>query len=198
MDDKTLALYAPGNAKNLTAEQLTAMQGFDLEDLKALASANPNKAQSSAYLILYDKTKKPKEQLYSLSTWKNLYELNKMGNKNFYAISFRSIFNRKDAAKLVVAPVQDLTKEEALKAPGLKGGKSLKAVKATSETTTATTPALPKADEQVVEPKVLSLEKMNKEELAAEFEKATGKAPGSRASKKEMIDAINKANKGKK
>jgi hypothetical protein len=196
MDDKTLALYAPGNAKNLTAENLTAMQGFDLEDLKALAMAHPNKAQSSAYLILYDKTKKPKEQLYSLSTWKNLYELNKMGNKNFYAVSFRSIFNRKDAAKLVVAPMQDLTKEEALKAPGLK--KAGKAVKATSETKTASTPALPKAEEQVVESKVLSLEKMNKEELATEFEKTTGKAPGSRASKKEMIDAINKANKGKK
>jgi hypothetical protein len=195
MEKEQLGRYSPANAKNLTAEEITAMQSFTKDDLKELAAAYPNNAHGTAYLILYDKSKKPKEQLFSLSTWKNLFELVKMGNTNYYAVSFKQIFNKKEQHALTTAPVQDLTKEEALNAPGLKSGKAAAAKTPAKQST------LPKAEMQNLDEenkggaKIVALDKMDKQELAAKYKEVSGKDPGSRMGKKEMIAAIEKASK---
>lgn len=110
--------FNPARAKELTVEDLAAMQGLTVEDLKELAKAYPNSPSQAAYLILLDTKKKPKEQLYSLSTWANLYNLHKLGQTHFAALSFKSVFNKSEQ-NLKVAPVQDLTTEEKTNAPGL-------------------------------------------------------------------------------
>lgn len=138
MEKKVVDLYSPFNAKNLTQEQLAAMAEFSKEDLKAL-SENHNNGSGTAYLVLKDKTKPDNKQTFPLSTWRNLYELHKLGQTNMIAFSYRSIF--KDRQKsLKAVPVQDLTKEQAKSELATAGTQKAKADKA---------PAMSKTAEQV-------------------------------------------------
>lgn len=106
------SIYAPQNSKQLSEEQIAAMQVLTLEELKELAAAYPNQATQIPYLVMKDTNKKDKDQTNPLATWQNLYEIRKMGLKNFVAISFKNIFH-KEANVVKTAPVQDLTNQEA-------------------------------------------------------------------------------------
>lgn len=115
-------LFDPANALSLTEADLDKMASLTDEEIKLLAAAFPNKGSQQAYLILKDTRLPAAKQLFPLSTWQNLWNLRKIGLKHFVAISFKPIFN-KIATKIKIAAVQDLTKKELTKAPGLKNQK---------------------------------------------------------------------------
>jgi len=182
MTQEKIEMYAPKNAANLTQEQTIAMQSFGIEELAALAKAHPNTGTRGAYLVLYDKSKDRKKQLFSLSTWKNLHDLHRMGQTQYVAYSFRTIFNRKNENSLPTAPVQDLTKEQAR-------NELKKGTKANVKTAAA----------QVAEEEGAgitggkSLEDMDRKELMKEYESVVGKAPARNLSTKQLIEKIQAA-----
>lgn len=116
-------LYNPRNAAELTQEELDAMKGFTKEQLQELARKYPNTGTGKPYLLLYN-TKLPVEkQTYAPSTYQNLLGLWKQGLKNFVIFTFASRRQKGQFAKATVAPVQDLTNDEAraeLKSAGVK------------------------------------------------------------------------------
>jgi hypothetical protein len=119
MEQETINLYNPANAKNLTAEQLAAMSNFSDEDIKQLATAYPNKATGNAYLVIGNT--KLKQQIGARSTFANLYNLRVANQqKNFYPLSYTAIWKR-PATKQTVASMADLTKQEIEALPGIKG-----------------------------------------------------------------------------
>lgn len=193
MEKEFIDKYSPFNAKNLSKEDLDAMAGFSKEQIKALADAYPNKASQVAYLVLKDKSKPDKGQVFPLNTWKGLSALHRLGNTNFIAISFKSIFNRKES-NLKVAPVQDLTNKQAKE--------ELKS--ATTQTATADngTPggSIGKSAEQVakeegdgLDKKVTldkPLEKMNKAELTAKYYEIFGEDPEEGSTNAQLKAAI--------
>lgn len=157
--------YAPQNSKELTPEQLAAMEFFTLDQLNQLAKAYPNSSNQRPYLVLKDKSKK--DQIWSLVTWANLRDLYVMGLKHFVAISFKDIFFKTRGGQTVkTAPLQDLSRDEVLE------GLRVKEVKVdTTEEVVETAP------EQNIEEKVVTTDEENEfdelnEEAAA---KASGK-----------------------
>lgn len=133
-----IKIYNPDAAKQLAKADVAAMMELTTDQIKELAKAYPNKPTGNAYLILYDKQKKEKDQLYSLSTWGNLANLHKMGKTNFAAFTFRSLFNQAAAVQKVAA-VQDLTPDQVKAAiGGVKKGvdQNLKEDKAAKTTAT--------------------------------------------------------------
>lgn len=170
MAPEEIKLYAPANAKNLTQEELARMETFTKADLKELAEAYPN--VSNAYLIMRDKTKADNKQTFPLSTWKNMFELYKIGQTQFVAHSFRNIFV-KQKASLKTAPVQDITKDQALKAI-----KTAPVQSVTSKENGGT-----KAEEK-------PLKKMNIPELQEKFLAVVGTAPEEGMTKANMIKGI--------
>lgn len=161
-----IADFNPANAKSLSKEQLAAMQTFSMEELKALAEAYPNKPTQPAYLILKDsKVKENTKQIYNRSTWQNLYALWKVGQKNYVAFSFISVFVTPTAAQAPVK-VQDLKADDVNKAPGIKQTLS---------------PDKPK-----------DLNKMKKEELHAEYKRVFEVDADKALNKADLIAAIQK------
>lgn len=112
-------LFDPANALSLTEADLEKMASLTDDEIKTLATAFPNKSNQQAYLILKDTKLPASKQLFPLSTWPNLWNLRKIGMKNFVATSFKQIFN-KAVTKMKIAAVQDLTVNDVKKAPGLK------------------------------------------------------------------------------
>jgi hypothetical protein len=106
-------LYNPRNAAELTEEELEAMKTFTREQVEELARKYPNTGTGRPYLLLYDTRKDPAKQIYPRSTWTNLLGLWRMGQKTFIPWTFASRFKKGVNVKSNVAPVQDLTKEEA-------------------------------------------------------------------------------------
>jgi len=83
--------YSPENAKLLSVEDLLAMQNFTDVQLKELAETNPNKQY--AYLVLHDSM--AKTQIFSFSTWANLYNLRvKNKQRRYSALTFRELFRK--------------------------------------------------------------------------------------------------------
>lgn len=152
--------YSPDNFRELSEADIAAMSALTFEQIGSLAKAYPNKANQRAYLILKDTKKKEKDQLYPQSTWQNLYNLLKLGQKSFIAISFKETFSKKQQA-LKVAPVQDLTGKEVKEA--------MKAMKSTPVSS-----AQPQKAKQVDE---------DFEELVVPEEKAPVKKPRKSAKK---------------
>lgn len=192
-----IELYAPHNAKNLTQEQLGAMAGFTKEQIALLAQAYPN--NQSAYLILKDKNKENKKQVYPLSTWKNLLALWKVGQTQFVAISFRNIFNRASQG-LKTAPVQDLTKDQV---------KNELKVASSQNAASATSSATPQGDQQIAKEEgngneelfanlviigeggvEKPIDKWNKKELTAEYVRLYGQEPEEGTVNKVLVNAI--------
>lgn len=192
MEQAIIDIYAPHNAKNLTQEQLQKMELFSREDLQQLAKAYPNKSTEKAYLVLRDKNRPDNKQTFPLSTWKNYFELIKVGQTQFVPVSFKAIFKPK-ADNLKTAPAQDLTKEQAQKE--LKQA-TAQAVKKSS------LPSLPTSVEQIaqqegeeIEKKEKPLDKMNKSELLEKYEEVLGEVPEDNMIKAELIGAIEKEQK---
>lgn len=222
MNQETIKKYSPYNAKELTREELAAMESFTKDDIKQLAEAYPNNS-GTAYLVLKDKSKPEKNQLFPLSTWKNLYELHKLNQTQFVAHSFRSIFRPK-AATVKTAPIQDLTKDAAqneLKAAASQTGipeKKPEGLKPVPEQQTAKEEKEPEktlSAAQIAEQEgkeILTLEeeseatgssenpgdekkplhKMNLKELQQEFEAVTGNVPQPEMTKAMLVAEINK------
>jgi hypothetical protein len=117
-----LDLYAPSNVRSLSKDQVAAMKDFTKEQIYALAKAYPNTgAAGMAYLILGNRKLSPEKQLFPRSTWQNLANLIRQGESDFYPYSFKAIFQGRPKP-LPVAKAQDLTKEQAKSAEGLKKG----------------------------------------------------------------------------
>lgn len=143
MSDKksVVEIYNPANAASLTPEEVAAMQLLTKEEIALLAKEYPNKPSGGTYLVLFDTKKKMTDQLFSRSTWQNLNNLNKQGVTNFKALSFSSIFSKgKSAVKQKIAPVQDLTKDQAnneLKAAATTGTEGNENINANANTANA-------------------------------------------------------------
>lgn len=121
-------LYNPKNAKSLTQEQIDAMMDLSDEQIKTLAEAYPNSYMSGTYLILYDKNlSSKKNQMGSLGTWQNLYNLRSKGMmKNYLPWTFRELWRGGNTNKIVRQPSsipmtspQDITNAEIAKAAGI-------------------------------------------------------------------------------
>ncbi len=116
-------LYNPNNAKNLTDEQILAMQHLTEEQLKELAEAYG--ALKPGYLVLLDKSLPLTKQAYGLSSWKNLYLLiSKNKVKKYVAFNFKvNQFKQQAGAiaggKVPVAATQDLTAKEVASSAGI-------------------------------------------------------------------------------
>lgn len=123
--------YAPENSRELSEEELLAMQSFGKEEIKQLATLFPNKPTQAPYLVIKDKNKVKSN--YPTVTWHVLYELYKMGQTWWVPISFKNIFYKGGEAKLKVAPVQDLTKEEVIAGVNSPAMKSVKTTPLTSK-----------------------------------------------------------------
>jgi hypothetical protein len=116
-----LEVYNPQNAKSLTEDQVSAMQNLTADEIHALAKKYPNPAIQKTYLILKDKNKTGKTQLYPRSTWPNLSSLIRIGQVQFIPLTFAALFNNSMRdVKLPVGPAQDLTLHDLNTAPGLK------------------------------------------------------------------------------
>lgn len=111
--------YNPKTAASLKKSDLDAMQNLTSEDISQLAKTYPNTASQNAYLVLKDKTKEDKDQIFPLSTWQNLHDLHKIGQTNFVAVGFKDAFDR-PTDTVPTAPPQDLTGEDLTKAEGTK------------------------------------------------------------------------------
>lgn len=187
MQTDQIKMYAPHGAKSLTKEQLAAMADFTKEDLRDLAAAYPNSPNLNAYLVLKDTSKPDNKQVYPLSTWKNLYELHKMGNNKFIALSFKSIFTRKPAGKLNVAPLQDLTKEQVKSELGDNKEKTAKQLAEEESFNFDEKPAGPLEFDK-------PLSRMNKQELTGIYITLFGEEPKASLKNAELVKAINKKN----
>lgn len=124
MNTKT---YNPQTSASLKKADLDAMRNLTSEEISELAKAYPNKASQNAYLVLADKTKEDKDQIYPLSTWQNLHDLHKIGQTNFVAAGFKDAFER-PVGDVPTAPAQDLTGEDLTKAEGTKTAAAQKVV----------------------------------------------------------------------
>lgn len=177
-----LEIYNPANAKQLTAEQIAAMQNLTPEEIKELAKLFPNTASGKAFLVLKDKRKKDKDQLYPRSTWQNLANLYKQGAKHFVPVTFVELFSRKKA-EMKTAPVQDLTKKEVKEGLKIAASQTAKEVvdenKVVDETKIPDPPPAPK-----------NFDKMNKEELQAEFRAKFESEPDPKLTNKELREQL--------
>lgn len=123
MEKEFLDLYDPKNAPNLTPTQVAAMETFTKAQLKALADKYKNDPLVKPYLILKDTRKKDNQQIGQPATWPSLFALHEIGQTNFVAMSFKSIYDPK-VKNLKQAKPQDLTASQAQKE--LKGGNEAK------------------------------------------------------------------------
>lgn len=91
-NDELVKKFNPANAGTLSQEDLEIFRGLSNDELKVLAQAYPNSPSRKPYLILYDNNVKPEKQLFSLSTYQNLYNVRKFSNlNNFVPYDFRSV-----------------------------------------------------------------------------------------------------------
>jgi len=183
MEQETLELYAPHNAKNLTQAEVAMMKDFTREDLKALAGAYPNSPTGGPYLILYDGSKPLNKQVFALSTWNNLYNLHKAGQKHFHAHSFKSLFSPKQKA-LKTAPVQDISKAQAKKALSTAAPQEVTAKQPAAKETAK------KAAAKETEAVEVNLEKMSKADLVAHYKTTFKEDADSKWTKAELIELI--------
>ena len=116
-----VAKYNPANT-NLTEDEIKAMQDLTPEQVKQLAEAYPNQPRGNAYLVYYDKSRSAKEQLYSLGTWANLHNLQKIGYNHIVAAGFKSKNFHPPTVNVAEKNQRtvDLSAEEAKKAEGIK------------------------------------------------------------------------------
>lgn len=99
-----IAKYNPANARNLSKEDLAAMRNLTTEELKHLAEAYPNGPRHKAYLVLYDNNLEENKQIFTLSTWQNLYNVRKFSNlKNLVPHTFRELFNKPQVSRPTVS-----------------------------------------------------------------------------------------------
>lgn len=117
-----IKLYNPANAAALTSEQIEGLRKLTSEQIKELAKAYPN--GTSNYLLIIDGTSKNKNQLPTLSTFQNLWNLReKNGLRNFVAYGFRGSYKAKPVlmnGKPKKSEVLDLSDTELMTLPGFK------------------------------------------------------------------------------
>ncbi len=218
MEPHIVALYNPANAKNLSESEIEAMKNFTREDITTLAQAYPNTATGGTYLVLYDKTKKDREQLYPKSTWKNLLELLKVGQIQFIPWTFASLFSKKRPG-LKVADTQDLSNQEAkeevkaagnlTKAPDQnlseskdsgstanQGEAAAQDLKETTETGKEAEGGTEKGSEEnggseEGKPVVYNEKDFNKAQLQAAYKEKFTEDPDNTWTKKELVDLLN-------
>lgn len=122
-----LELFNPANAANLTTEDFQAMNELTPDEIAQLAAAYPNQRGQRNYLVLGDRSLPPNKQLNSTSSWENLNSLLKVGQKQHFALSFVSRFDRtKTQTTIPRAKTQDLSEDELQKEIG-KGKSKAKA-----------------------------------------------------------------------
>lgn len=81
-NDELITKFNPANAGTLSEEDLTNFRALTTEQIGVLAKAYPNSPSRRPYLVLFDHNVKPDKQLYSLSTYQNLYNVRKFSNLN--------------------------------------------------------------------------------------------------------------------
>lgn len=206
MTQETIQKYSPHNAKNLTQDDLAAMEHFSKDDLKALAEAYPHSPTTTPYLILKDKAAGTRKQIGQPATWKTLYELVKIGQTQFYASTYKSLY-KPGAPQLKSAPVQDLTNADAKKE--LKEAATKVVPIATATTAKETPPVKEKSAEQIAKEesegidgagddgsketppvKEKALDKMNLVELQEKYATVIGEPAEAGSTKKQLIAAI--------
>lgn len=211
MTQEQLKKYSPYNAKNLTQDDLAEMEHFTKDDLKALAQEYPNTATTSPYLILKDKTKKDRQQIGQPATWKSLYELVKIGQTQFFAVTFKSLY-KPGTTPLKSAPVQDLTNADAKKE--LKDATSKVVPMANTQKAVETKVETEKSAEQIAREEGAGLNdgsdsedekgddekkddkpekplnKMNLVDLQAKYETVLGEKPEAGSTKAQLVAAI--------
>lgn len=110
--------FDPKQLDQLSDEEIGQLRDLSDAEIKELAEKFPNGPSNNNYLILED-TRKNVKQLYPASSWKNLNDLrNRLGQKHWVVKSIKSKFVATKAAP--VAKVQDLSKEQAGSAEGVK------------------------------------------------------------------------------
>lgn len=107
---KHVSTYNPATFGSLSDEDKAAMQNLTAAEIADLAKAYPNTANGKTYIVLKDKNKKDSEQLFAPSTWHNLAELHRLGQKQWVAYGPAKGF-KPTAVK--TGPIQDLTNQEA-------------------------------------------------------------------------------------
>jgi hypothetical protein len=120
-------IYNPANAAALTPEQVDAMQQLTSPQILELAKAYPNMTMQRAYLLIIDSKSKAKNQLPTLSTFENLYNLReKNGQRGFVAYGFKGAYKTK-ATQLRPkrSDVLDLSETELMTLPGFKTADSV-------------------------------------------------------------------------
>jgi hypothetical protein len=116
-----LKTFAPANLANLNEDELAQLQNLTPEQIHQLAEAYPNSSAGVAYLVYKDNSiKDDRKQLYPVGSWQNLSNILKLGQTNISAFGAKANFQRPATTKATVGKVQDLTEDEAKKAPGLK------------------------------------------------------------------------------
>lgn len=210
MEKELLDKYNPANAKNLTQEDLAAMKNFTKDEVKELAEAYPNSNIMKPYLVLRDTSKADNKQIWPLSTWKNFFELLKVGQKTWVVETFRSLHQPKRSG-LKTAPVQDLTKDQAkaeLKSATTQGAKASSAKelpKATEQEAIQTGSVSSKSAQQIADEEMNGIEggngqgndqpgkpidKMNVSELQAEYLRVTGEEASEEMKKADLVKAL--------
>jgi hypothetical protein len=116
-------LYNPANAASLTQEQISGLQKLTSQQIKELALAYPNKVMNKAYLLIIDSNSKVQNQLPTLSTFENLYNIReKNGQRNYVATNFKGNYTQKSSVNFKAKKTQvvDLSDTELLVLPGFK------------------------------------------------------------------------------
>lgn len=117
-------LYNPANSASLTEEQILGLQNLNSTELKELAIAYPNMTMNRAYLLIIDGSKPAENQLPTLSTFENLWNLRERnGLKDYVAFNFKGAYRPTPAmtnVKVKRQEVLDLSETELMSLPGFK------------------------------------------------------------------------------
>lgn len=193
----TVEKFNPANAANLTEADIKEMRALSNEDIKALATAYPNAAQGNNYLILGNNNLPANRQLYPESTWQNLWNLrkdsaSKKATAAFYAFSFKAGFVGRKAARTTVvaapvAKVQDLTKTDLAKQPGVKEVVKETVKEAAKETVKKGAKEKTSKKKTVASAKAVDYSTMSVKDLAAAYETKFQRKPGKSMNKETLI-----------
>lgn len=123
--EKFVEKFNPANAASISADDVAEISQINDEQLAELARVYPNKPTGNNYLVLRDTTEKDeRKQTYPRSTYQNLFNLRKMGQKQWQIVGFAKTFKPVQppptAAQAVPSKTVDLSEEEAKSAEGMK------------------------------------------------------------------------------
>lgn len=198
-NDELVKIFNPANAGTLSQEDLAIFRDLSDEQIGILAKAYPNSPSRRPYLILYDKNVKPEKQLFSLSTFQNLYNVRKFSNlKNFVPYDFKSaVFPVKTRT---VANVSRVGNKAAAVAPGKKILVDLSANEAANELKSAIGDAPPPPADKKSQAPVVNMEKKpapSANPAQDAIDKALKKSTGSKKVVTEKTTPVTRKARGK-